>query len=188
MKRRAVLSGLQPTQGGVQNALAWLNGSKHRIALSIFMAIIVAHWVEHILQAGQVFILGWERSEARGALGQAWPWLVRSEWLHYGYAVAMLVGILVLRPGFHGPARSWWNAALALQLWHFAEHALLLGQALTAHSLFGRAEPTSVAQPAIPRVELHMFYNAVVFMPMVIALWAQHGPARLEQGRLAGSS
>jgi hypothetical protein len=188
MKRSADLTGLQPIHGGAQNALTWLNGPRHRSALSIFMAIVVAHWVEHILQAGQVFLLSWPRPEARGALGQAWPWLVRSEWLHYGYAAAMLVGILLLRPGFHGPARSWWNAALALQIWHLAEHGLLLGQALTANSLFGRAEPTSVAQLVFPRVELHLFYNAVVFTPMVIALWVQYSPAQRERGRLAGAS
>jgi hypothetical protein len=188
MTRTAVPSGVHTIRRGPQIALAWTNGPKHRLALAVFMAIIAAHWVEHLLQAGQVFALGWPRPEARGALGEVWPWLVRSEWLHYGYAVAMLAGLLILRRGFHGPARGWWNAALALQIWHFAEHALLLGQALTAHSLFGRAEPTSVVQLVIPRVELHLFYNAVVFTPMVIALWAQYGPARVDRARLARSS
>jgi hypothetical protein len=188
MDSTAVPSGLEPLRGGTRFALAWLNGPKHRIALSIFMTIIAAHWAEHLLQAAQVFVLGWPRPEARGAVGQVWPWLVRSEWLHYGYAVAMLAGLLILRGGFHGRARSWWNAALALQIWHFVEHALLLGQALTGHPLFGRAEATSVVQLITPRVELHLFYNAVVFTPMVIALWVQYGPARPDQERLAGST
>jgi hypothetical protein len=187
MDRTAARSGLQPNRGA-RNALAWLNGPKHRVALTIFMIVIAGHWVEHLIQAGQVFMLGWPRPEARGALGQVWPWLVKSEWLHYGYAIAMLVGLLVLRPGFHGPARSWWNAALGLQIWHFAEHALLLGQALTAQPLFGRPEPTSVVQLVMPRVELHLFYNAVVFTPMVIALWIQYAPASLDRQHLAGSS
>jgi hypothetical protein len=168
-------------------AMAVLNGPKHRLALTVFMLVISAHWVEHLLQAAQIFLLDWPRPESRGALGQLWPWLVKSEWLHWGYAVAMLAGLLLLRPGFHGKARTWWNVALGIQVWHFAEHALLLGQVLGDRPLFGRAEPTSIIQLLLPRVELHLFYNAAVFTPMVIALWAQYSPAPDRADRVPAS-
>jgi hypothetical protein len=146
-----------------------LNGRYHRRALWIFMAIVLAHWAEHVVQAIQIWVLGWPRPEARGVLGLAFPWLVKTEALHYGYAIVMLIGIILLRPGFTGRARAWWNGALVIQFWHHIEHALLLTQAIT-HPFFGKAVPTSIAQLVIPRVELHLLYNGLVFVPMVIAM------------------
>jgi hypothetical protein len=149
----------------------------YRPAVAIFMLVVIAHWAEHLVQSAQVFLLGWERAEARGALGAAWPWLVSSEALHYGYAVAMLAGLVLLRPAFVGRARTWWIAALWLQIWHHFEHALLLAQVVLGQPFFGQAAPTSLVQLALPRVELHLFYNAVVFAPMVAAVYLQFRPS-----------
>jgi hypothetical protein len=157
---------------GLADALT--RGRRHRHAVWIFMAIVLAHWVEHLVQAAQAFVFGWERPDSRGALGQLWPWLVSSEWLHYGYAIVMLIGLILLRPGFTGRARTWWTAALVLQVWHHLEHLLLLGQAVFSHPLFGQAKPTSFVQLLIERIELHLFYNAVVFVPMVVAVYLQY--------------
>jgi hypothetical protein len=161
---------------------ARINGVDHRRYIMWFMVVVLAHWVEHIFQAAQIWLLGWPRPEARGALGELIPWLVSSEWLHYMYAVVMLVGIILLRPGFTGRARTWWTVALVIQVWHHVEHLLLLGQAVTHHPLFGAAKPTSIIQLLIPRVELHLFYNGIVFTPMVIAIvlqyFARPAPAR----------
>jgi hypothetical protein len=53
---------------------------------------------------------------------------------------------------------------------------------VTHHPLFGAAKPTSIIQLLIPRVELHLFYNGIVFTPMVIAIvlqyFARPAPAR----------
>ncbi len=147
-----------------------LNTRWHRPALWAFAAIVLAHWAEHLFQAWQIWVMGMPRPHAMGALGMVWPWLVHSEWLHYGYAVVMLVGLFLLRPGMAGRARTWWTVALAIQFWHHVEHALLLIQAQTGWRLAGRAVPTSIVQLWLPRVELHLFYNAVVFVPMVIAM------------------
>ena len=81
------------------------------------------------------------------------PWLVKQEWLHYGYALVMLIGLIILRPGFVGRARTWWTIALAIQVWHHFEHLLLLIQAQTHTYLLGRKEPTSLLQLFFPRVE-----------------------------------
>jgi hypothetical protein len=147
-----------------------LNTSGHRIALAVFTFIVLAHWAEHIVQAIQIYALGWPRPKAGGVLGLWFPWLVTSEWMHYGYAIVMLIGLVVLRHGFVGRARTWWNIALWIQVWHHLEHLLLLLQALTSSNLLGKAVPTSIAQLVFPRVELHLFYNAIVFAPMVIAM------------------
>lgn len=147
-----------------------VNGRYHRIALAAFLVIVVAHWAEHLAQAAQIYLLGWPIPEARGVLGLAVPWLVTSEWLHYGYALVMLAGLLLLRKGFTGTARRWWNASLAIQIWHHFEHLILLLQVVVGANLLGRAVPTSIIQLLVPRVELHLFYNAIVFVPMVVAM------------------
>jgi hypothetical protein len=151
-------------------APARLNGPWHRPALWTFAAVVLMHWAEHVAQAWQIWAMGMPRHHARGALGMVWPWLVHSEWLHYGYALLMLAGLFLLRPGMAGRARTWWGVALVIQFWHHAEHALLLGQALTGWRLGGGPAPSSVLQLLVPRVELHLFYNAVVFVPMVIGM------------------
>jgi hypothetical protein len=149
-----------------------LNSDRHELALRAFMVIVLAHWVEHLLQGLQIYVLGWPVPEARGALGLLFPWLIKSESLHYGYAVVMLVGLWMLRPGFTGTLdRFWWTTALAIQFFHHVEHALLQIQAIVGHNLMGRPVPTSLVQLWVPRVELHLFYNTIVFIPMVIAMY-----------------
>ena len=149
-----------------------LNSDWHELALRTFTCIVLAHWVEHLLQGLQIYALGWPVSEARGAVGLFFPWLIKSEALHYGYALVMLVGLFVLRSGFTGKTdRFWWTVALCIQFFHHIEHALLQTQAILGENLFGRPVPTSIAQLWVPRVELHLFYNTIVFIPMVIAMY-----------------
>ncbi|GIF72123.1 hypothetical protein [Asanoa siamensis] len=166
-----------PTRPG---PLAFLNVRHHRAALNAFMFVVVAHWAEHLVQAYQIYVQGRPRPQARGVLGQFYPWLVTSEWLHYGYAIVMLVGLFLLLPGFVGRARTWWTIALVIQFWHHIEHLLLLIQAQAGTTFFGAAVPTSVLQLVMPRVELHLFYNSVVFIPMVIAVYLHLRPNRRE--------
>lgn len=148
-----------------------LNTSWHERALQTFMVIVLVHWAEHLAQAFQIYALGWPVPESRGVLGLWYPWLVKSELLHYTYAIVMLIGLWMLRSGFVGAARPWWLASLAIQFWHHIEHALLQAQALVGRNLFGAPVPTSIAQLWIPRVELHLIYNALVFIPMVVAMY-----------------
>ena len=149
-----------------------LNGPWHELALRTFTVIVLAHWGEHLLQAYQIYGLGWPVPEARGLLGYFYPWLIKSEVLHYGYAVVMLIGLWLLRPGFTGTKdRRWWTIALAIQFFHHFEHLLLQTQALLGYNFFGRPVPTSLVQLWVPRVELHLFYNAIVFIPMMVAMY-----------------
>ena len=164
-----------PTQHTHSIVNRW-NTTAHQKALFVFLAIVIAHWAEHIVQGIQVFMLGMARPESRGVLGQFIPWLATSEWLHYGYAIVMLAGLILLRPGMSGPARIAWDIALWIQVWHHFEHALLLGQAWTGIMLFGQAVPTSVVQILIPRVELHLLYNGLVTVPMVVAMLLHRYP------------
>jgi hypothetical protein len=161
-----------------------LNGEHHELALRVFMVIVLGHWVEHLLQALQIYVLGWPVPQAGGALGLFFPWLIKSESLHYGYAVVMLIGLWVLRSGFTGKVdRFWWTLALSIQFFHHIEHGLLQVQAIAGHNLFGRPVPTSLVQLWVPRVELHLFYNTIVFVPMVIGMYYHLFPPAAETTR-----
>jgi hypothetical protein len=155
-----------------------LNGPWHQRALWVYLAIVILHWVEHLFQAAQIWILNMPRPEALGALGYVFPWLIKSEVMHFSYALFMLVGLVLLRPGFHGTARAWWTASLAIQAWHLVEHTLLQLQAVAGANLFGSPVPTSILQQVIPRPELHLLYNLAVFVPMVVAMWLHTRPGQ----------
>lgn len=168
------MSGLTHTvdtrESGFRATIDRLNGPWHERALWVFMTIVVLHWVEHLVQAYQIWVIEMPRAEALGALGYFAPWLVRSELMHFGYAVVMLAGLIVLRPGFVGASRTWWDISLAIQAWHFVEHFVLQGQAIFGVNMFGSPVPTSFVQVWVPRPELHLAYNAAVFIPMVVAM------------------
>jgi hypothetical protein len=157
-----------------------INTRWHRPALWAFMVVVIGHWIEHIAQAWQIYVLGWPMHHAGGFLGYFFPWLVHSEVLHYSYALVMLIGIWVLRRGFTGTSRTWWTTALVIQFWHHTEHLLLIGQATLHHNLFGSPVPTSIVQQIIPRVQLHLFYNSIVFIPMVIGMYYHMFPRENE--------
>lgn len=160
-----------------ESFLGRLNGPRHKPANQAFMVIVLAHWAEHLAQAWQVYVLHWARPSAGGVLGLFYPWLVKSEFLHYAYALVMLVGLWLLKPGFTGKSKFWWTAALWIQFWHHIEHGLLQGQAIVGQNLFHSPVPVSLLQLWVPRVELHLFYNAVVFVPMLAAMYYHMFPS-----------
>lgn len=149
--------------------VGWLT-RHHKACLWLFTAVVIAHWAEHLVQAAQIYILGWPIPEAGGLLGYFYPWLVTSEVMHYGFAVVMLAGLYMLRNGFHGRARQFWMLSFAIQFWHHIEHLLLLIQSTIDRNLAGSPVPMSVLQFLIPRVELHLFYNTIVTIPMVVGM------------------
>lgn len=159
-----------------------LNTTWHEKALWVYVAVVLLHWLEHLFQGYQIWILNMPRPDSLGALGYLFPWLVRSEVMHFGFAVFMLVGLIVLAPGFSGASAKWWLASLAIQSWHFVEHALLQGQAAVGANLFHSEVPMSVFQQWIPRPELHLMYNLAVFIPMVVAMVLHSRPRQDNEG------
>jgi hypothetical protein len=168
------------TTGTRRGLLDKLNGEWHERALWIYLAIVILHWVEHLFQAAQIWIFNMPRAQALGALGYVFPWLVKSEVMHWTYALLMLIGLVLLRPGFRGQARTWWTISLVIQTWHFFEHTLLFGQVIVGQNLWGSPVPTSVLQQYFPRPELHLFYNLIVFIPMVIAMYQHTRPSQAD--------
>ncbi len=146
------------------------NGAKHYRALVVYLAVVVAHWLEHAAQAVQVYVFDVPRAKAGGLLGLLLPSVVSSEMLHWAYAAYMLGGFMALRRAMVGESRFWWDLAYAIQAWHFLEHTLLLSQAVTGWRLAGRHDPTSLLQLIVPRVETHLIYNILVLIPLLTAL------------------
>ena len=172
--------GLQHLSGSQSSGFVdSLNTRWHKIALQAFIVIVLFHWMEHIIQAYQFFVMGWSRQMSMGLLGMYYHWLMKSEVLHYGFALVMLIGMWILRKGFTGTSYKWWMAAFWIQFWHHFEHFILFYQAQTQQFWFGGTVPTSIGQIWIPRIELHLFYNAIVFIPMVVAMYYHmYPPAR----------
>jgi hypothetical protein len=166
---------VDPTAGFYES----LNTRWHKAALWAFTALVLFHWAEHIVQAYQFFVLHWPRQMSMGILGMYYPWLMKTEALHYGFALVMVIGLWVLRKGFVGRSHMWWMVAFWIQFWHHFEHFILFYQAQTHRFWFGGAVPTSVGQIWVPRIELHLIYNALVFIPMVVAMYYHvYPPAR----------
>lgn len=140
--------------------------------MMVFAIVVLGHWAEHIVQALQVYLLGWPVSHAEGLLGLIWHGAADNEWLHWGYAVVMLVGLQWLSLAFRGTVFRLWSLAMGLQAWHLIEHTWLV------HQFLSGMNPVSfgTAWFAIPRMELHLLYNTVVTVPMLLALWFWRRP------------
>lgn len=95
--------------------------------MKLFINICIAHFAEHLAQLFQLYVLGWSRANCLGILGLWQPALMHSEWLHYGYALFMLIGLYLLRCQVKS---RWWTTTIYLQQFHHLEHLLLLIQAL----------------------------------------------------------
>lgn len=164
------------------NFIDKLNTIWHERALQLFMVIVLGHWAEHLAQAYQIYVMGWPVPQSLGVLGYWLPWLVKSETLHYSYALVMLIGLWVLRTGFTGTAYTWWMISFWIQFWHHIEHFLLQMQALVGYNLGDSPVPISLVQFIIPRVELHLIYNTLVFIPMIIGMYFHMFPPPGEEG------
>ncbi|MGQ0552796.1 MAG: hypothetical protein ACT4PU_06205 [Planctomycetota bacterium] len=170
-------------RGATPTLMQKLNREWHEKANYVFLFIVLAHWAEHLAQTFQIYVMGWAPPDARGVLGLWYPWLVKSELMHYGYALVMLAFLWMLRDGFKGRARTWWTIALVIQFWHHIEHFVLQAQPILGANLFGKPVPFSFVQLIVPRVELHLIYNTIVFVPMVVAMYYHLFPSQAEQAQ-----
>jgi hypothetical protein len=88
----------------------------------------------------------------------------------------------------HFAPRFWWSLTVRGGIlrcgYRFGitlKHALLFSQVLGDFTLFNSPVRTSIAQLFFPRVELHLFYNVVVFVPMIIAMYYHLVPPKGEK-------
>jgi hypothetical protein len=112
--------------------------------MKLFLSIVVLHFGEHIAQLVELYVLKMPRPKCLGLLGIAYPYAMRSEWLHYFLACFMLVGFYRLRLQITG--KYWWDIATRLQQYHHFEHLLLLIQVLIGINLFNSPVPCSIGR------------------------------------------
>lgn len=138
---------------------------KRNTFYNIFIAIVIIHFLEHVVQLYQLYILDWPRPQCLGLLSLNFPWLMTSEWLHYLFAYVMLWGLIEFKD--KALNKKWWNTAKYLQYYHYLEHMILLLQMMRGIPF---AERISIGGLFFPRMELHFFYNLMIIIPMMLAL------------------
>ena len=119
--------------------------------MRLFLSVVIVHFIEHLAQMFELYILHLTRAESLGLIGLAFPHLVRSEWLHYAFAWYTLYGLIKFK---FSPT------AIYLQTFHFIEHVVLLSQYLLAFT------PTGIGGIWFTRIELHFAYNLIVLIAM----------------------
>jgi len=151
--------------------------------MKIFGAIMIAHWLEHLYQAYQVYVLHMDRMCALGMLGMKYPWLIRTESLHFGFAWLTVIMFYVagVRYFSNTLAIKFWVAGWIAAFFHLVEHSLLFAQAVSHHYLFGATQPTSLLQLLVPRIELHLFYNTIITILMILSLEQEHSYREIER-------
>lgn len=154
-----------------------------KLGMKIFMALIALHWVEHLFQAYQVYVMHMNRACALGFLGMRYPWLIRTEILHFGFAMLTMLGMFYVGRKYFASddAVKAWAIGFIWSIWHMIEHTLLFFQSVSGHYLFGHSAPTSIIQLLIPRIELHLFYNSIITYYIVKALFHEYRYERRTQ-------
>lgn len=154
------------------------NGGLPRLALAVLL-IQGFHVVEHVAQNIQRSVLGWR--EAHGLLG-AW---LDFEWVHFAYNALLLAGLMLLlavysqRPGFWmraaRAARIAFLGAVAVQGYHFIEHAVKIQQ-----SVFLGVDPApGILGHFLDLILLHMAFNVAVYalmVPLLVSCWRGSAP------------
>ena len=120
--------------------------------MKLFYTVLKLHFLEHLAQMIQVYILNMPRTESLGLIGLWFPYLIRSEWLHFGFAIYTLNGIYRYTNN---------KTAFYLQLFHTVEHIILINQYFLGYAA------TGIGGIWFPRIELHFFYNLIVLLPLI---------------------
>jgi hypothetical protein len=150
-------------------------------AFLIFFASLVAiqgaHMVEHVVQLLQVTVFGVPEDDALGLLGYAVAIQGTEEWLHLLFNGSYLLGLFVLVvplwrrvPRVLAPsAFVIFAGALALESWHSAEHAVIIGNVIAND---GCPCPGILdSRTGIGDTYLHFFYNATVYAAVLVPFW-----------------
>jgi len=147
------------------------------LALYVVLAVSqTGHVMEHVVQVAQLRVLGLSGQHAHGVFGA-----LDIEWVHFTWNAWVLAAVVVLLTG--RASNRWLWIAAPLAGWHLVEHTFLIATYLATGAagspgllamggLLGNGLP--VARP-----ELHLFYNVLETIPLLIGLgWAwRHAPA-----------
>ncbi len=131
--------------------------------LKAFNLFLWIHFSEHIAQVSQLYLLHLPRVDCLGILGLWFPYLIKTEILHFAFALFTLIGLI-----YFNHYRKF-KTAINLSWFHLFEHQLLLTQAL-----FG-FKRTGIGGLFFPRIELHFFYNLIIMLAITYSLKNSRG-------------
>ncbi len=155
-----------PVLGGLA-ATTWRSAGAPLSFYLIVAATQTGHVLEHVVQIAQLRVLHVPGSHAHGIFGQ-----LDIEWVHFAWNSWILIAVVALLIG--RPASRWLWLALPLAAWHLLEHVVLI-RTFLATGLEG--SPGLLAMGGlignglpIARPELHLIYNLVETVPLLIGL------------------
>ena len=137
-----------------------------RRLLAVILAIQGVHLFEHVVQLVQVY--AWHRPESRqlGLLGDALQFHGTAEWLHLGFNIALLTGILWIAPDVRAIVEdrrrvlAFLVLACGVETWHVIEHMAVTGNMLANG---GGCPCPGILDRFVPEKILHFSYNALAF-------------------------
>lgn len=147
---------------------------RHYGAFAILELLVIVqglHFIEHIAQLIQVYVLGMARSQAHGIIGS-----LDVEYVHFCFVLLLQVGVTALLFKFPRNTALW--VAFAIGLWHLVEHAYITYNYLFQNAYYQmQAKNGLLAQGGallphapLPRIELHFLYNLLFLTALLWAL------------------
>ncbi|HEY7125960.1 MAG TPA: cyclic nucleotide-binding domain-containing protein [Ktedonobacterales bacterium] len=126
------------------------------------------HFIEHIAQILQVYVLGVPRADAHGIFGN-----LDAEFVHFFFDTSLEIGVIILLFRFRKNIALW--ITFAIGLWHTSEHWYITYYYVfnkpyyTAHAKNGLLAQGGLLWPTspLPRIELHFLYNLLFTIPLI---------------------
>lgn len=147
---------------------------RHYAWFALYEILVVTqglHFIEHIAQILQIYVLGVPRADAHGIFGN-----LDAEYVHFFFDTFLTVGVIILLFRFRKNKALW--VSLVIGLWHTAEHWYITyyyvfdNAFYKAHAKNGLLAQGGLLWPnsPLPRAELHFLYNLIFTIPLIWGL------------------
>jgi hypothetical protein len=142
---------------------------RHYQWLALFYVLVVTqggHFMEHVVQVGQIHLMGVPPAAAHGIFGA-----LDIEWVHFVWNSFVLIAVVLLLVRFR--RNPWLWVTLAVAGWHEIEHAFIMTRYLTTGvaGTPGLLSQGGIIGGGLPfiRPNVHFFYNLVETVPLAVA-------------------
>lgn len=134
--------------------------------IRVFKIVLLSHLLEHILQIVEIYVLNIPRTYAMGLIGIVFPFLMKNEGLHLGFAVYQVIGSIYIKEKYRIKSKLW-EYGIYLSIFHLTEHISLFILA----NYMGISSPKTLIQEYfnIGRAELHLLYNLISASPLLMS-------------------
>ena len=145
------------------------------ILLATVIVVQGTHVIEHIIQLGQVYVLGTPDAQALGVLGYVFQFQGTEEWLHLVFNATYLLALYALMRPLHRltpdivPAWAFWTFAVwavGLESWHMVEHLVIIANVIQNDGC--PCAGIGDAALGVTDTVLHFFYNGLTFIGLLL--------------------